>query len=73
MYSSSDSLKEVGYNYREGGMIDKFISNRMFGNPVMDKFLEKLEPWFVEVTDSVKKIQIYNNFTIDKNDGRLNL
>lgn len=73
MYSSNDKLKYVGYNYRKEGMIDKFLSNRMFGNPIMDKFLEKMEPWFVELTDSVKKIQVYNNYTIDKNDGTLNL
>lgn len=73
MYDSNDKLKEVGYNYRKNGLLDKFISNRMFGNPVMDGFLKRIGAWFIEITDSVKKIQIYNNYTIDKNDGSINL
>jgi hypothetical protein len=73
IYSSNDKVKETGFNYRNEGMIDKFLSNRMFGNPVMDGFLSRMEPYFVEMTDSVKTIQFYNNYTLDKNDGSINL
>ncbi len=73
MITDNDKVKSTGYDYRKGGLLNKFISNRMFGNPVMDGFLEKIGPWFIELTDSVKKIQIYNNYTIDKNDGSINL
>jgi hypothetical protein len=73
IYSSNDKVKDTGYNYRSEGMIDKFFSNRMFGNPVMDGFLNRIEPYFVEMTDSVKAIQFYNNYTLDKNDGSINL
>jgi hypothetical protein len=73
MYQSGESVKDSGYNYRKGGMADKFFSNRMWDNPVMEGFLKRLDPWFIEMTDSVKKIQLYNNFTIDKNDGTINL
>jgi hypothetical protein len=73
MFTSNDKTKQRGYNYREEGLLSRFISNRMFGNPVMDGFLKRLSPWFTEMTDSVKKIQIYNNYTIDKNEGSINL
>jgi hypothetical protein len=45
----------------------------MFGNPVMDGFLSRIDPYFIEMTDSVKAIQFYNNYTLDKNDGSINL
>lgn len=73
MYQSSEEISHTGFDYRSEGLLDKFISNRMHGNPVMDGFLKKIDPYFVEMVDSVKKIQFYNNFTIDKNDGRINL
>lgn len=73
MLEDSEQRKDTGFNYREEGVLHKFFSNRMFGNPVMDGFLERLEMYFIEMIDSVKKIQFYNNYTIDKNDGRINL
>jgi len=73
IYESSNQTKNTGYDYRTEGLLDKFLSNRMYGNPVMDGFLEKINPYFSEMVDSVKKIQFYNNFTIDKNDGSINL
>lgn len=73
MYQSNDQLKDTGFDYRSEGLLDKFLSNRMHGNPVMDGFLEKINPYFAEMVDSVKKIQFYNNFTIDKNEGSINL
>jgi len=73
MYQDNNQLKGTGYDYRGEGLLDKFLSNRMYGNPVMDGFLERINPYFVEMVDSVKKIQFYNNFTIDKNDGSINL
>ena len=73
MYQDNDQLKGKGYDYRSEGLLDKFLSSRMYGNPVMDGFLEKINPYFTEMVDSVKKIQFYNNFTIDKNDGSINL
>jgi len=73
IYQSNDKIKDTGYDYRSEGMINKFFSNRMFGNPGMDGFLNRIEPYFIEMTDSVKAIQFYNNYTLDKNDGSINL
>ena len=73
MFEDAEERKSTGFNYRKDGVLDKFFSNRMFGNPVMDGFLERAELYFIEIIDSVKKIQFYNNYTIDKNDGRINL
>lgn len=73
IYQSNDQLTNRGFDYRSEGLLDKFLSNRMHGNPVMDGFLDKISPYFAEMVDSVKKIQFYNNFTIDKNDGSINL
>jgi len=73
MYESSNQLTNTGFDYRSESLLNKFLSNRMYGNPVMDGFLQKIDPYFSEMIDSVKKIQLYNNFTIDKNDGSINL
>lgn len=72
MLEDNDKVLHTGYNYREKGMVNKFFSSRMFMNPIMEGFINKIEPYFTEMLDSVKKLQFYQNFTIDKNDGRLN-
>lgn len=64
--------KSNGYDYRERGIVDKFFAKRMFMSPLMAGFIKKIEPYFVEILDSVKKLQFYQNYTIDKNDGRIN-
>lgn len=72
MLESIEEVKNNGYEYGKEGMIDKFVSNRMFLNPRMSEFLKYINQSLVEFTESVKKIQFYTNYTIDKNDRRLN-
>lgn len=66
-------FKSTGYDYREKGIVDKLFARRMFMSPVMSGFIKKIEPYFLEILDSVKKLQFYQNYTIDKNDGRINI
>jgi hypothetical protein len=72
IYESNDELKNRGYDYASEGMAQHFFSDRMYMNPVMNGFLVYMNRFFVEFTDSVKKIQFYTNYTNDKNDGSLN-
>lgn len=72
MLEANDKVLHTGYNYRERGLVNKFFSSRMFMNPIMEGFINRIEPYFIEMLDSVKKLQFYQNYTIDKNDGRLN-
>ncbi len=65
--------KSNGYDYQKRGLTNRFFSNRMFMSPLMTGFIKKIEPYFVEILDSVKKLQFYQNYTIDKNDGRINI
>ena len=72
MYRGSEDRKNMGYNYSDG-LLSRFFSNMMYQNPRLSTFLDKIEPLFVEILDSIKKIQFYQNYTIDKNDTRYNL
>jgi hypothetical protein len=72
MLESGNKTLHNGYDYRTQGITGRLFSNRMFQNPVMEGFIKLLEPYFVELLDSVKKLQFYQNYTIDKNDGSIN-
>lgn len=67
------TFKAFGYDYRKGGLTNRFFSKRMFMNPVMNDFIKFIELYFSEILDSVKKLQFYQNFTIDKNDRSINV
>lgn len=73
MLEVNNISKNNGYDYRSRGIITKLFSKRMFMNPMVSGFLTKIEPWFIEILDSVKKLQFYQNYTIDKNDGSINV
>jgi hypothetical protein len=73
MIQSSDQLKNTGYNYESEGLVNRFFSTRMFMNFRVEGFLNLINPVFVLWTNSVKKIQFYTNYTIDKNERRINL
>ena len=72
MYEEGTVVTSTGYDYRKKGIVNRLFAKRMFQNPVMEGFITKIEPYFVEILDSVKKLQFYQNYTLDKNDGSLN-
>lgn len=72
MYEEGSETLHTGYNYRTNGLTNKWFSKRMYMNPIMEGFIEQINPYFVEFLDSIKKIQFYQNYTIDKNDGSIN-
>jgi hypothetical protein len=73
MLQSTEDRKNMGYNYGKDGLLRRFFSPRMYMNPRVEKFLNDMEPAIIELTESVKKIQFYTNYTIDKNDRRLSI
>ena len=72
MLESGSNTLHTGYDYRKGGLVSRWFSKRMFMNPMMEGFIEQINPYFVEFLDSIKKVQFYQNYTIDKNDGSIN-
>ena len=72
MFRSTESRKNLGYDYEENGLLNKFVSPSLYGNPRMAEFLKRIDPLFLEILKSVKKIQYFYNYTIDKNDTRYN-
>jgi hypothetical protein len=73
MIQSSEKRLHLGYDYRKGGLLSRFVSPRMYMNPRISKFLDFMNEALIEMTESVKKIQFYTNYTIDKNDRRLSI
>ncbi len=72
MYNSTESRLNMGYDYEQNGLISKFVSPAMYANPRLSEFLTRIDPLFLEILKVVKKIQFYHNYTIDKNDTRIN-
>ena len=69
----SEHRLDTGYNYSKNGLIKKFVSPSLYGNPRIANFLNRIDSLLIELTDSVKKVQFFFNYTIDKNDRRYNL
>lgn len=72
LIKSNDKLIARGYDYSANGMIDKFVSPRMYLIDRIAGFLNVIDPSLIELVDSVKKVQFYYNYTMDKNDRSLN-
>lgn len=72
MLRESEDLKYKGFNYQDTNIMEKFVSNRMMGNPVMAGFLNLVNPIFINWIESVKRIQFFYNYIIDKNDNSIN-
>ena len=71
MINSSEEIKS-GFNHNQG-VSSKFFSDRMYLNPIMEGFLKSLDPWFIHIIDSIRRIQFNNNYTSDKNDKTINI
>jgi hypothetical protein len=69
---SLESRIDLGFDYKSSGMLNKFLSPTMFGNPRLKEFLNRIDSIFINITDSVKTIQFFFNYTVDKNDKRYN-
>lgn len=68
----SEVRQAQGYDYAKKGLFTRFLSPALYGNPRIANFLEKTDPLLIELTDSVKRLQFFFNYTIDKNDRRYN-
>jgi hypothetical protein len=69
---SNDRLTSRGYDYKENGILDKMLSPRMYLVERVKGFLNLIDPSLIELLDSVKRVQFYYNYTMDKNDRSLN-
>jgi|694.fasta_scaffold107155_2 hypothetical protein len=69
---SNDRLIARGFDYGANGIIDKFVSPRMYLVDRIAGFLNMIDPSLIELIDSVKRVQFYYNYTMDKNDRSLN-
>lgn len=72
MLAESDDLKYRGFQYQDINIMEKFVSNRMIGNPIMAGFLKLLSPIFINWIESVKRVQFFYNYILDKNDNSIN-
>jgi hypothetical protein len=69
---SNDRLTSRGYDYQANGILDKMLSPRMYLVERVKGFLNMMDPSLMELLDSVKRVQFYYNYTMDKNDRSLN-
>lgn len=62
----------IGFNYRDK-IIEKTVSPYLLGiSTFMDKFLLKLDAMVFNNIEAVKKIKIFANPALDKNETKIN-
>lgn len=65
-YEEGWNLKNLGYDY-SNNLLNKMMSNYMFRNPHLKKFLEDyLSPIMVFWINRVKYLRIFYNFAVPK-------
>jgi hypothetical protein len=69
--SLQDDLKWQGYNYKET-LISNSVSPYLLRNLRMSNFLKYLNDICVEYVETVKKVRVYYNFTVDKDYRNIN-
>lgn len=62
-----------GFDFASGGLLSRFLSARLYANPMIAGFLNRLDVGIVELAEAVKNVQFFYNYAIDKNDRSLNL
>lgn len=66
LYERGWELKNLGYDYG-ANLFRRTMSNYMFRNPNVAKFLEEhLQPIMVTYINAVKYIKVYYNFAVPK-------
>jgi len=75
LYAVQDNLKNnlkwKGYNYRET-LISNSVSPYLLRNLKISNFLKYLNDICFEYIETVKKIRVYYNFTVDKDTRYIN-
>jgi FMN phosphatase YigB (HAD superfamily) len=66
-----DDLKWKGYDYKQT-LISNSVSPYLLRNLRMSNFLKYLNDIAVEYVETVKKIRVYYNFTVDKDYRNIN-
>lgn len=53
------------FDYKKG-FIERYVSDYLLSNSVVFGFLKKIESILLELNETVKKIRIFENYTVDK-------
>jgi hypothetical protein len=71
-FSRNEKRLYLGFDYKKV-VIERSVSNYMLRTtPFFDGFLSKLNKMVVENIEAVKKIKIFANPALDKNETKLN-
>jgi len=66
-----EELKNTGFNYKDV-LLKKTSSNYIYRNTNLAGFLKYVNDIMVEYLESVKKIRVFRNFTVDKDYRKIN-
>jgi len=62
---SKDKRKNLGYDY-SNQVMRKTVSPHLYRNPVMRDFLDFINDYVYNKIQSVRKLKLFKNFTVDK-------
>lgn len=72
IYERKEKRLHLGYKYKDK-ILKNTLSGQMFNvNPVLDKFIKKINDIIFNWIESVKQIKVFANPALDKHENKLN-
>ena len=72
-FNINTNILYTGYDYSiNGALLKRSVSPYLFQNTNLYDFLSLVSDAFAVPVESVKRIRIHNNFTVDKNYKKIN-
>lgn len=72
LYSKSLKINEIiinkSYDYSNGNLLRNSLSSKLYENKILADFLDGISDIMEINVDSIKKIRVHNNISVDKND-----
>lgn len=69
--SYGEDIKHTGFDY-SNVLLKKVSSNYIFKNKNLNDFLVYINDILVEYIESVKKLRVFRNYTVDKDYRKIN-
>lgn len=75
LYNLSTKINEViinkSYDYSNGNLLRNTLSSKMYENEILSNFLDDISSVMEINVNSVKKLRVHNNISVNKNDTNI--
>lgn len=72
MTQSLENRLAMGNDVKSSGLLKRFTSALLWQNSRLSIFLTFLDSHLIQLIETIKTVQFFNNFTVSKHDKRYN-